>query len=125
LIWSRNKQTPGPETSAPVTELDDPLDLSPYFSGGKKTVVFFEMTGCPYCHAFRQRFLDTAAARSGECEFMRVRLDDPGNPLWHKLAIHAVPTVIAFANGEVLARADAVLALGLTKKKWADFCARI
>ena len=109
-------------TAAGMIELDDPVDLAPYVSGGKKTVVFFEMTGCPYCLAFRQRFLDTAAARAGECGFMRVRLDDPGNPLWQKYSIHAVPTVIAFANGEVLARADAVLALGLSKKKWAEFC---
>lgn len=125
MIWKRKAQEPGSEAPVPVKELADPVDLAPHLSPSRKTVVFFEMTGCPYCLAFRQRFLDTAAARSGECDFLRVRLDDPGNPLWRKLSILAVPTVIAYANGEVLARADAVLGLGLSKKKWAEFCAGI
>lgn len=125
MIWSSGKQIQAAEATASLIELADPVELATYVSGAKKTVIFFEMTGCPYCLAFRQRFRDLAAARAGECDFMRVRLDDPGNPLWHKFSIHAVPAVIAFANGEVLDRADAVLALGLSKKKWADFCERI
>jgi len=110
---------------AAVTELNDPVDLAPYVSGAKKTVVFLEMSGCPYCIAYKSRLADLVRERAGDLDFVRVKLDDPGNPLWHKYSIHAVPTVIAFANGEVLARADAVLALGLSKKKWADFCASI
>ena len=43
--------------------------------------------------------------------------------LWEKYGIEAVPTVIAFAKGEIVARADSVPGVGLSKKKWSDFCA--
>jgi hypothetical protein len=36
-----------------------------------------------------------------------------------------VPTVIAFAKGDVIARADSILALGLSEKKWAGFREKI
>lgn len=123
MIWSRNKQGPVPEKFAPVTELVDAADLVPYISGAKKTIVFFEMTGCPYCVPYRSRFADLARERS-DLSFLRVKLDDPGNGLWEIFNILAVPTVIAFERGEIVARADSILAFGLSKKKWLEFCAR-
>lgn len=125
MIWSRNQQTPGPETSTPVIELQDPIDLAPHVAGAEKTVVFFEMSGCPYCIACRSRFADLVRERAADLRFVRVILDDPRNPLWQRYDIHAVPTVIAFTDGEPLTRADAALALGLSKKKWLDFCAGV
>jgi thioredoxin-like negative regulator of GroEL len=114
-----------PEGAARVTELADPVDLAPHLSRAGKTVVFFEISGCPYCSAFEPRFLEFAGKRSGDFNLLRVKLDDPANPLWEKYAIRAVPTVIVFERGEVAARADSVLALGLTKRMWAEFCAGI
>lgn len=108
-----------------LTELADPVDISQFISGDKKTVVLFEMTGCPFCGAFQSRFNEFAAKRSGECELLRVKLDEYDNPLWQKYEIEAVPTVIAFTKGEIVARSDAVPGMGLSKKKWSDFCTGI
>jgi hypothetical protein len=108
-----------------VIVIADPDDISPYIGGNKKTVALFEMTGCPYCRMFQGRFIDFAGSRPGEFAFLRVTLDDPNNPLWSKYEIHAVPTVIAFERSEIIARVDSILAFGLSKKKWAEFCAGI
>jgi thiol-disulfide isomerase/thioredoxin len=116
------QQSITPDKMDRVTELDDARDISPYLKGDKKTLVFFELSGCPYCRAFEPRFLEFAGKRSGEFNLLRVKLDDPGNPLWHDYDILAVPTVIVFSDGSVAARADATLGLGLTKKKWSEFC---
>ena len=116
---------PAPGNSDHVTVLADPADLAPYISGSKKTVVFFEMTGCPYCVACKSRFPDLVRERSANLNFLRLKLDDPRNPLWSRYDIHAVPTVIAFEQGEIVARADSILALGLSKRKWAEFRERI
>ena len=107
-----------------MIELVDPTDITEHLAADKKTVVFFEMAGCPYCVACKARFADLVRERP-DLDHVRVMLDDPGNPLWRQYDIHAVPTVIAFEKGVILARADSILALGLSKKKWLEFRALI
>ena len=109
--------------SVPV--LANPGDIDHIVSAEKKTMVLFEMTACPYCRMFLSRFLDFAAERSRDFAFLRVSLDDPGNPLWLKYEIHAVPMVMVVVGGGIAARLDSVPFLGITKKKWAEFCAGI
>jgi len=121
LSWGRSENPAAPEAPGLLPELADPADITAHVSGAKKTVVFFEMTSCPYCLAYRTRFADLVRERSVDVNFLRVKIDDPRNPLWTRYEIHAVPTVIAFAAGEIVARADAMLAFGLSKKKWHDF----
>lgn len=106
-----------------VVEIADPDDISSYVSDDKRTVVLFEMTGCPFCRRFQPDFQDFTAARSGACSFLRVKLDAYDNPLWGKYEIEAVPTVIVFEKGEIVSRADSVPGVGLSEKKWTDFCA--
>jgi len=105
-----------------VTVLVDPNDISPFLTRGKKTVVLFEMTGCPFCRAFQSAFLHFAEKRSEDCALVRVKLDKYDNPLGRKYEIEAVSAVIIFANGEIQSRLDVVPGLGLSKKKWTDFC---
>lgn len=107
-----------------VRELSDPADITSHVSGDGKAVIFFEMTGCPYCIACRERFADLVRERP-DLAFARVTLNDPGHPLWEKYGIRAVPTAIAFAKGAIVARADSILALGLSKKRWSEFRAQI
>jgi thioredoxin-like negative regulator of GroEL len=108
-----------------VIETGNAADISRYIAGDKKTVVFFEITGCPFCAAYQSRFKEFVEKHSGECELLRVKLDEYDNPLWQKYGIEATPTVIAFVKGQIVARADAVHGMGLSKKKWAEFCACI
>jgi protein-disulfide isomerase len=119
------KQNTVPGKINDMTVIADPGDLSPYLNGEKKTIVLFEMTACPYCRMFEERFLDFADARSGDYVFLRVTIDDPGNPLWSRYDIQAVPTVIVFANNKIMSRLDSVLFVGITKKNWAEFCASL
>ena len=107
-----------------VRELAYLADVDAFIAGVKKSVVFFEMTGCPYCVVCRERFADLVRERP-DLLCARVLLNDPGHPLWNRYGIHAVPTVIAFEKGEIVGRADAVLALGLSKKRWSEFLAGI
>lgn len=67
-----------------VTVLTNPVDISSFINAVKKTIVLFEMTGCPYCRAFEPRFFDQVDSRPGDCRFLKVRLDDHHNPLWQK-----------------------------------------
>lgn len=115
------KQSSVPGKIDHITVLADPDDISAYISKDKKTMVLFEITGCPYCLIFQSRFLDFAEKRGGDFAFFRVKLDDPKNQLWQRYEILAVPTVILFSEGRIIARADSILALGLSKKKWAEF----
>jgi thiol-disulfide isomerase/thioredoxin len=108
-----------------MRELNDPADLAAHLAGEKKTVVFFEMSGCPYCVAYQGRFAELMGERSADLDFLRVKLDDPRNPLWNEYAIRAVPTFIAFERGNIVARADSILALGIPRRRWAEFLAAL
>jgi len=106
-----------------ITTHANPVDITPFLARNTKTVVLFEMTSCPYCRMFEERFADLARTRCQDFDFLRVILDDPGNPLWSQYEIRAVPTVIVFANGQVDSRLDSVLFLGITKRHWTEFSA--
>lgn len=108
------KKNSAPRKIDRLTELADPHDISPYLSKNKKTIVLFEMTGCPFCRAFQSSFLDLAEKRSEDCALLRVKLDAYENPLWQKYEIEAVPTVIIFAKGKIMTRLDSKLGVGLT-----------
>jgi thioredoxin-like negative regulator of GroEL len=117
-----NQNNPAAENGR-IAAYSDPDDISPYLSGDRKKVVLFAMTTCPYCRMFEERFFDFAQARCQDYDFMRVTLDDPGNPLWARYEIHVVPQVIVFADGRIVSRLDSIPFVGITKKNWIEFCA--
>ncbi|MCX6557650.1 MAG: thioredoxin family protein [Candidatus Aminicenantes bacterium] len=108
-----------------IATYSDPTDISPYINGEKKKVVLFAMTSCPYCHMFEERFLEFSRTCSADYDFLRVTIDDPGNPLWSRYEIHVVPQVIVFAKGRIVSRLDSIPFVGITKKNWAEFCAAL
>ncbi len=115
---------PDAPAAAAVLQIDDPETLSARLAQGGRAVVFFAMSGCPYCVPYMGRFAELAASRP-DLGLLRVSLDDPRSPLWEKYAIAAVPTFIAFEHGEILARADSILALGLSRRRWDEFLAAL
>jgi len=119
------KQSSVPGKIDHITVLDDPHDISPYLGKDKKIIALFEMTGCPFCRMFQSHFLELAEARPQDFDFARVKLDDHRNPLWQHYEINAVPTVMVFSNGQIQSRLDAIPLLGISKKKWVDFCEKI
>ena len=79
---------------------------------GKKTLVLFYASWCPFCTNFKPTF-DSSKIESANK--MAALVDEDENPLWDRFNIQAVPTVIAFENGKIIARRDARKNVGLTQ----------
>ena len=78
----------------------------------KKTVVLFYASWCPYCSNFKPTF---EANKIESVNKMGALVDEDENPLWDRFNIQAVPTMIVFENGKIIARRDAKKNIGLTK----------
>lgn len=78
----------------------------------KSAVVLFYMPRCPYCIEFMPRFLELS--EKIEMTVAQVNISSYDSDLWEEYHIDAVPTVIAFRQGQVCARADAILHKGLS-----------
>ena len=78
----------------------------------KKTLVLFYASWCPFCTNFKPTF-DSSKIESANK--MAALVDEDENPLWDRFNIQAVPTVIAFENGKIIARRDARKNIALTK----------
>ncbi|HSB83791.1 MAG TPA: thioredoxin family protein [Nitrosarchaeum sp.] len=86
---------------------------SKVIGNNKKTLVLFYASWCPYCANFKPTFEEIS---SGVIEKKAALVDEDENPLWDRFNILAVPTMIAFEDGKVLARRDAKKGIGLTRK---------
>ncbi|MDE1762699.1 MAG: thioredoxin family protein [Thaumarchaeota archaeon] len=85
---------------------------SAVLNSGKRTLVLFYASWCPYCANFKPSF---EAANMPSVRKIGSLIDEDENPLWDRFDIQAVPTMIAFENGKIIARRDAKKHIGLTK----------
>lgn|SRR5574342_622385 len=85
---------------------------SKVIGNNKKTLVLFYASWCPYCANFKPTFEEI---NSGMIEKKAALVDEDENPLWDRFNILAVPTMIAFEDGKILARRDAKKGIGLTR----------
>lgn len=76
---------------------------------GKKAVVLFHATWCPFCRSFRSVFEDGTKG----LETIEAVIDDEDNPLWAQHQINIVPTVLFFEGGKVVKRLDGKPGIGL------------
>ena len=92
------------------------------FSLGGKALVMFYADWCPFCQRFKpffeQQYLEMNQKSS--LKLYACKLNEDENPLWDKFSVGAVPTLIAFYNGQengnqIIARRDAKMGIGLTK----------
>ncbi len=81
-------------------------------SSNKKTLVLFYASWCPYCANFKPTF---ESSKTDSMNKIGALVDEDENPLWDRFNIQAVPTMIAFENGKIIARRDAKKHVGLTK----------
>ncbi|MBI5493381.1 MAG: hypothetical protein HY904_00030 [Deltaproteobacteria bacterium] len=79
---------------------------------GKKAVVLFHATWCPFCVNYRPTFVDGVRDLGG-WEPVECVMDDESNPLWVDHDIHVVPTLIRFEDGRPTGRANGRLGAGL------------
>jgi len=80
--------------------------------GRESAVVLFHMPRCPYCVEFTPKFQELS--KNMKVMAVQVDISDYNTDLWEEYRIEAVPTVIAFKEGQVCARADAILHVGLS-----------
>ena len=85
---------------------------SDVLNSGRITLVLFYASWCPYCANFKPSF---EAANVPSARKIGSLIDEDENPLWDRFDIQAVPTMIAFENGKIIARMDAKKHVGLTK----------
>lgn len=78
----------------------------------KKTLVLFYADWCPYCANFKPTFEEI---NSEKIQKKAALVNEDENPLWDRFDIQAIPTMIAFQNGTILARRDAKKGIGLTR----------
>lgn len=81
---------------------------------GKRALVLFHASWCPYCRAFAPTFEEAGAANSDWVPVEAV-LDEDDNPLWDEFGIDVVPTLILFEGGRPAKRIAAHHGIGLTK----------
>jgi thioredoxin 1 len=81
---------------------------------GKRALVLFHASWCPYCRSFAPVFEEAGAAATDWVPVEAV-VDDDDNPLWDEYGIDVVPTLILFEGGRPARRADAHHGIGLTR----------
>ena len=95
-----------------MIKANDPRALTAAVDG-RRALVLFHATWCPYCRTFLTTFEDVARTASDWLPVESV-LDDEDNPLWDEYGVDVVPTLILFENGKPARRADALPGIGLT-----------
>jgi thioredoxin 1 len=100
----------------------EPRQFDTFLSLGQKSLVMFYADWCPFCQRFKpffeQQYLEMKQKSS--LKLYACKLNEDENPLWDKFFVRAVPTLIAFYNGQengnqIIARRDAKMGIGLTK----------
>ena len=78
----------------------------------QKILVLFYADWCPYCTNFKPTFEEI---NSEKVHKKAALVNEDENPLWDRFNIQAVPTMIAFQDGKIIARKDAKEHIGLTR----------
>ncbi|HVA82997.1 MAG TPA: thioredoxin family protein [Candidatus Aquilonibacter sp.] len=78
---------------------------------GEAAIVLFYADWCPYCRKFKPTF--ESYEKKFNANFAQAKINEDANPMWDKFKIEFIPTVIAFKDGEQVARIDAAAGQGL------------
>ena len=70
---------------------------------------------CPFCQKFKPIFESLANIASNNISFYASVINDDDNPLWDRFSINTVPTLIAFDEGAIISRREAIMGIGLNK----------
>lgn len=95
-----------------MIKANDPKALTAAVDG-RRALVLFHATWCPYCRTFLTTF-EEAARKAVDWLPVQSILDDEDNPLWDEYGVEVVPTLILFESGTPARRAEAMPGIGLT-----------
>ena len=94
----------------------EPNQFDSLLSSGEKAVIMFYADWCPFCSRFKPIFESIAGSKNEvNCKMYGSKVNDDDNPLWDRFSINAVPTIIAFSDGNILSRRDAKMGTGLNE----------
>ena len=79
----------------------------------KIIIVMFYATYCGYCKSFAPIFEEYS--QNYDFVFAKSDITNDDNPLWNVYKIELVPTLIAFKQGKVITRRDALQGIGLNE----------
>jgi len=90
---------------------------------GRIVVVVFYASYCPFC----LQFSSYMKKHSSNTLFLFAKADvtDDDSPLWGKYHLATVPTLIAFKDGEEIARKEAPLGVGLDEDDFVTFLSQL
>ena len=84
-----------------------------WLSSSDMTIAMFYADWCPFCQKFKPFF--ELKSRDSKYIMVGAKMNEDDNPLWDRFEISAVPTIIAFDHGKIVARRDAKMGTGLTE----------
>lgn len=79
----------------------------------KIIIVMFYATYCGYCKSFALIFEEYS--QDYDFVFAKSDITNDDNPLWNVYKMELVPTLIAFKQGKVITRRDALQGIGLNE----------
>jgi len=86
-------------------------------------IVVFYATYCPFCVRFEAILREYLPKI--DYNISKADITDDDNPLWDEYAINAVPTLIAFKHGKIIARKDSPRGVGLNEEDLRSFISSI
>lgn len=89
------------DPGVPVLDADE---LAERIQADEPVAVLFYADWCGFCRAFAPKFRE--GAEEMEVDAVAANISDQSDPLWKRHAIDTVPTLVAFRNGEPIARVD-------------------
>ena len=78
-----------------------------------KIIILFRADWCPFCRKFKPLF--DSYERKTTIQLAEAVIDNEDDPLWDEYNIKIVPTMIAFRNGQPIARRDGIAGMGLSR----------
>jgi len=86
---------------------------------GKIIITVFFASYCPFCLRFSSIF--EKQIENAKYVFAKADITDDDNPFWERYNIKAIPTLIAFKDGEEIMRIDAIPNVGLNEHDLTTF----
>lgn len=95
----------------PGVAILDEQALDERIESSQPVIVFFYADWCGFCRAFSEPFRETI--RDAEVEAVAANISAESDPRWKRFDISVVPTLVAFRDGEEIARAGGRPGMGL------------
>jgi thioredoxin 1 len=99
-------------------------ELNVQLKKSKTVLALFYSSWCPYCMRFVPVFEKKVTNLAFE-SVIHVLLEDNDNVLWDEYCISAVPTIILFENGQVSARLDGRLGVGIREDRFIEWLTKM